>query len=484
MTATATRPPSTPADTDAERAADGTPAPAGAAPSAHPGLAPLLAVRSAVPPARPSRISRTAVVAWVVGTSAYLSAVFNRSTLGVAGIAAGDRFHVSGAVLSLLAVVQLGVYAALQVPVGTVLDRFGSRRLLVAGGVTMAAGEAVFAIAPTFGLAVTGRVLVGLGDAMTFISVTRMTSLWFPGRRVALAVQLTGVAGSLGGILASTPLIALLAGVGWTRTFLAVSAVTALVAALVAVALPERAPRPVVLRTVRPARIARRLSARVAGVWHVPGTRLGMWCHFVTAFPSAAFGVLWGYPYLVQGQGMTPAAAGSLLIVLNLTTAAASPVVGQLISVHTTWRSGLALSVVGLMATAWTLVLAWPGRAPLPVVVAAVVAIAIGGPTSMTGLDIARTSNRRELVGTAIGLANIGGFTAALATMLGIGAVLSLARSGVDGLPVAGDAIAFRLAFGVFYLVWAVGVVQVVRMRRRVRARGASVPTRSATLVA
>ncbi len=455
MTATATRPPSTPA-------------PVGVVP-AHPGLAPLLAARSAALPSRPSRVSRTAVVAWVVGTAAYLAAVFNRSTLGVAGIAAGDRFHVSGAALSLLAVVQLGVYAALQIPVGTVLDRFGSRRLLVAGGLTMAAGEALFAVAPTFGLAVSGRVLVGLGDAMTFISVTRMTSLWFPGRRVALAVQLTGVAGSLGGILASTPLIALLAGVGWTGTFVAVSTATALVAVLVAVALPERAPRPVVLRAVRPARVARRLSGRVAGVWREPGTRLGMWCHFVTAFPASAFGVLWGYPYLVQGEGMSPAAAGSLLIVLNLTTAAAAPAVGQLISVRAAWRSGFALSVVGLMATAWTLMLAWPGRAPLPVLVAAVAAIAVGGPASMTGLDIARTSNRRDLVGTATGLANVGGFTASLLTMLGIGAVLSLARSGAGGLPVAGDGSAFRLAFAVFYLVWAVGVVQVVRMRRRVR---------------
>lgn len=469
MTATATRPPSTPAPDEIA--------------SAHPGLAPLLAARSAVPPARPSRISRTAVVAWVLGTAAYLSAVFNRSTLGVAGIAAGDRFHVTGALLSLLAVVQLGVYAALQIPVGTVLDRLGSRRLLVAGGLTMAAGGALFAVAPTFGLAVTGRVLVGVGDAMTFISVTRMTSLWFPGRRVALAVQLTAVAGSLGGILASTPLISLLAHVGWTATFLAVSAVTALVAVLVAVALPERAPRPVVLRTVRPARVARRLSARIAGVWRVPGTRLGMWCHFVTAFPSSAFAVLWGYPYLVQGQGMTPAAAGSVLIVLNLTMAATSPVVGQLISVRATWRSGLALSVVGVMAAAWALVLAWPGRAPLPVVIAAVAAIAVGGPTSMTGLDIARTSNRRELVGTATGLANVGGFTASLLAMLGIGVVLTVARSGALGLPVAADPTAYRFAFAVFYLVWAAGVVQVLRARRCVRVRRPGT-ARSVTLTA
>ncbi len=429
---------------------------------------PLLASRSAVPPARPQQISRTAVLAWAMGTAAYLAAVFNRSTLGVAGVAATERFGISAAMLSLLAVVQLGVYAALQIPVGTVLDRLGSRRLLVTGGLTMAAGETLFALAPVFGLAVLGRVLVGLGDAMTFISVTRLTSIWFPGRRIALAVQLTGVAGALGGILATRPLIGALGELGWTRTFLVVAAATAAVAVAIAVGLPERAPRAVALRTVCPLRVAHRLSDRAAGVWREPGTRLGMWCHFVTAFPAATFGVLWGYPYLVQAQGMTPATAGSVLIALNLTTAAAGPVVGQLIATRPARRSGMALAVVALGISGWTAMIAWPGRAPLPLLVAAVAAVAVGGPASMTGLDIARTSNRRELTGTATGLANVGGFTASLITMLGIGLVLSLSRQGVAGLPALSDRSAFRLAFAVAYPVWLVGIVAVFRLRRRV----------------
>ncbi len=490
MTDTATRPPS---DVDPQPDAASHPhrlhLPHPHLPHPHlpaAGLAPLLAARVAVPPSRPSRVSRTAVLAWVLGTAAYLAAVFNRSTLSVAGIAATERFAVSGALLSLLAVVQLGVYAALQIPVGTVLDRLGSRRLLVVGGLTMAAGEAVFALAPTFGLAVAGRVLVGVGDAMTFISVTRLTSLWFPGRRVALAVQVTGVFGSLGAILATTPLIALI-GVGWTPAFLVVAAVTAAIALLIAVALPEAPPRPVVLRTVRPRRVARRLSRRVAGVWQEPGTRLGMWCHFVTAFPASAFGVLWGYPYLVQGQGMSPAAAGSVLIALNLTTAGASPALGQLIATRPDRRVALVLAAVGAAVAAWTLMLTWPGAAPDAVVVAAVVAIAVGGPASMAGLDLARTSNRRELMGTATGLANVGGFTASLLTMLGIGIVLSLARSGAGSLPAADDPVAFEVAFTVPYLVWAVGLTQVLRLRRRVRRRdpGArSVPVTDVAVVA
>ena len=78
------------------------------------------------------------------------------------------------------------MYAGLQVPVGVLLDRFGSRRLLVTGALVMAAGQAVLAVSTTTPPAVAGRLLVGVGDAMTFISLLRLVPAWFPTRWVPL----------------------------------------------------------------------------------------------------------------------------------------------------------------------------------------------------------------------------------------------------------------------------------------------------------
>src|SRR4051812_32860960 len=78
------------------------------------------------------RTPRRAWVVWGLGVAAYAVAVFNRGSLGVAGLSAQQRFGASAAVLALFSVLQLGVYAAMQVPVGVLLDRFGSRRMLVA----------------------------------------------------------------------------------------------------------------------------------------------------------------------------------------------------------------------------------------------------------------------------------------------------------------------------------------------------------------
>src|SRR4051794_21626614 len=152
---------------------------------------------------------------------AYVVAVFHRASLGVTGVEAQQRFGATAAVLSLFIVLQLGVYASLQVPVGVLLDRLGSRRLIATGATIMATGQIVLAESHSVGLAVLGRVMVGTGDAMTFTSVLRLVAVWFEPVRVPLVTQLTGLLGQAGQVAAAYPLVALLHAAGWTTSFLA-----------------------------------------------------------------------------------------------------------------------------------------------------------------------------------------------------------------------------------------------------------------------
>src|SRR5689334_7998268 len=78
-------------------------------------------------------------VVWSVALAAYIVGVMHRTSFGVAGLDAAQRFHADPAALSGFVVLQLLVYAALQVPVGLLLDRFGGRVLVVTGALTMAA---------------------------------------------------------------------------------------------------------------------------------------------------------------------------------------------------------------------------------------------------------------------------------------------------------------------------------------------------------
>src|SRR3954447_18463803 len=171
------------------------------------------------------RTPRRAWLIWGIAVAAYGVAVFHRGSLGVSGVAAQHRFGATAAVLSLFSVLQLAVYAALQVPVGALLDRVGSRRMIATGAAVMAVGQLVMAGSHTVGPAALARVPVGGGDAMTFTSVLLLVAVWFEPRRVPLMSQVTGLVGQLGQVTAAYPLVALLHHAGWSRSFAAAGAV-------------------------------------------------------------------------------------------------------------------------------------------------------------------------------------------------------------------------------------------------------------------
>src|SRR4051794_7719664 len=419
------------------------------------------AVDGAPPVVRPSA---RAYVVWLVALVAYAVAVFHRASLGVAAVEAQDRFSTGASAVALFLVVQLAVYAALQVPVGIALDRLGSRWMIVARALTMAAGPLVLALATDVPTAVAGRVLVGAGDAMTFISVLRVVALWFPGTRVPLITQLTGIAGQLGSVAAAYPLVALLHGTSWPVTFAGAAALGVLVAVLVLVALRDAPPG-----TPRaPASGLGELRRSLTETWREPGTRIGLYTHLVTQFSGTTFALLWGYPFLVLGEGVSPATAAGLLTLQVVVGMAVGPLLGRLCALWPLRRSYLVLAILAGTVAVWTAVLLWPGRAPLPLLALLVVVLGTNGPGGMIGFDFARTWNPAERMGSANGVVNVGGFVAALLTILAVGAVLDLLTPGASS---AYDLNAFRAAFAVQYVFWAVGLVGVVRHRRQLRAR-------------
>jgi MFS family permease len=401
---------------------------------------------------------------WSVGLAAYIVAVLHRTSLGVAGLDAQQRFHIGAGALASFAVLQLLVYAALQVPVGVFLDRFGSLRLIVCGALVMATGQAVMASAHGIGGAVLARVLVGAGDAMTFISVLRLVPQWFPSRRVPVVTQFTGIVGQAGQVLSAVPLAALLAGPGWTTAFTGAAGLGVFVAFLALVALRDT---PQIRMSSGAPITLRRLSTDLSSAWRHPGTRLGLWSHFTTQFTGTVFALMWGFPFLIAGEGLSRETASSLLTLFVLVGMAAGPLIGVLVQRHPMRRSWLVLGVVGVNAAGWGLVLAWPGRAPLPVLVVLVLALGLGGPGSMIGFDYARTFNPPTRLGTATGVVNVGGFVASLLTIELIGLILD-ARTGGRATYDIGD---FKTAMAVQYVVGAAGLIGILRTRGLARRR-------------
>lgn len=421
--------------------------------------------------------SKRAWLVWGIGVFAYLTAVTHRTSFGVAGLVATDRFDATASALSAFTVIQLVVYAVLQIPVGVLVDRFGPRLMIATGAALMTVGQLQLAAAESVPAGVAGRILVGAGDAMTFIAVLRLIPLWFPTHRVPILTQLTGQLGQLGQLISIAPFALLLATAGWGAAFVGLAALGVL-ACVLSMALIRNVPPGTVLPTVRSG--LKEAAVNLTTAWRQPGTQLGMWSHFATQFSGTVFVLTWGYPFLVSGQGLDAGTTTWLLSLFVVVGLICGPFLGSWVGRHPLRRSTMVLTVTLAIMVAWSAVLVHPGPSPLWLLVALILVLAIGGPASMIGFDFARTFNPSHRVGTATGIVNVGGFAAALVTMYMVGLILDL----LNGAGFSQDGLysldAFRIAFSFQLLVLAIGFAMVLRIRGRVRramaARGEAVP--------
>lgn len=415
--------------------------------------------------------SRRAWVIYSVAVLAYIVAILQRSSLGVAAVQATERFEIAATALSTLAVVQLVVYAGLQIPVGVLVDRAGPKFLLATGATLMCFGQVTLALSDTIGIAIIGRMLVGAGDAMTFISGIRLLASWFSGRTLTFVSQLFGSLGQFGQLVSTFPLAIALHAWGWTPTYLSAAALSALALIALLVIVRNGPKGQVEVREPQTwAESGRHLRTALAR----PGTQLGFWSHFVTQPSLTVFALLWGFPFLSVALGYGPGGAAGLLTLTVASVLVSGPVLGVLCARFPLRRSNLVLGIVIAMGVVWTLLLAWPGPPPLWLVVILLLVIAVGGPGSLIGFDFARSFNPMRAFGSASGIVNVGGFLATFIMMFLIGLVLDLvdrSRGGAGAPAELYSLESFRIAFLVQYVVVGTGVVFLVVARRRTRHR-------------
>lgn len=413
---------------------------------------------------------------WSVGVAAYVLAITNRTSLGAVGVEAADRFQADASTLALFAVVQLAVYGGMQIPIGILLDRHGSRPIMTIGMVLMAAGQLTMALSPSIGIAIIARILLGAGDAAIFPAVLRLVATWFPAQRGPLMVQFTGILGQAGQLVALVPLAAFLHATSWSVTFGSIAGLGVLFSILVFLVIRNHPPErgaDVTVNTdtglVRVVTSAIDTGVGIRAAWAHPGTRLAFWSHFTSPFAGTAFVLLWGMPFLTAAQGLDTAHAAGIISVYVVAGMVLGPVIGDLSRRLPYHRSyALVLPSVGVQFVAWVAVIALPGPAPLWMLYLLAIALGTGGPASMIAFDHARTHNPSHRLSTATGVTNAGGFIAALIAIFLIGLALDLQGAGT---PATYTFEAFRIAFLMPVPIWLVGTAFILIERKRTRIR-------------
>lgn len=405
------------------------------------------------------KLSPRALIVWAAGVLCYTLAVTGRTSFGVASVDAIDRFHINAAQLAVFTALQLAVYAFAQIPVGLLVDRFGPRKLMVAGAFVMALGQVTLAFTTSYPVAILARMLIGAGDATAFLSVMRLIPAWIPLRHAPLLGQLTGAVGQFGQFLSAVPFLSLLHATSWQTGFVSLGAVGALLA-LAAGVLVKDSPESVATEPTEPGKPAKaaepteRLGVKkiLANVltnrvcWH------GFFIHWTGLGALVVFTLLWGLPIMTLGLGLPADQAGLALSLGTLASVAVGPIVGLLSARFYNRRMQIVMifSITGWLGWLWFFT-----SAPTGVLWAAClmnIVMGFTGPVANLGFDSVREKVDRRFVATGTGLANMGGWIAGMIGAQAVGVLLNLRAP--DGNYGWSD---FGVAWIAVAAVWACG---------------------------
>lgn len=331
-----------------------------------------------------------------------------------------QSFRVHALSLGVLSAFFYYAYVIMQVPVGTLVDRFGPHRLLTVTAVLCALGSLLFAYSDALWTAELGRLLTGFGAAFAFVGTLKLATLWFPARRLGLLAGLTQALGMLGAAIGEGPLALAEQYLGWRMTMVWIAVILLIVGVFIGMIVRDR-PTQHKLHIVEPP--------------------IGLWKSFVIVIknraswmnaiyigllyaPSAAFAELWGPTYLKNTHDLNPDIAATGISFLFIGWAIAGPFAGMLSDRMGRRKPVMLLSSVLSLIT-MTAVLYLPRLSAYDLFI---ILFCYGVSNTGVGVSYAVASeiNPKKVAGTSIAFANMASVLIGAAFQPLIGWILDL----------------------------------------------------------
>lgn len=268
---------------------------------------------SAIAEVRP-RLSWLLSRVYLPFAAGYFLSYLYRTVNAVVGPVIAEDLSLSAADLGLLTSAYFITFAAVQLPLGIALDRFGPRRVQTVLLLIAATGAVAFGLGGTMLELIAGRMLIGLGVCAGLMGALKMIALWFDREQWPLVNGLLMAAGGLGSLFATAPTQAALGVMSWHDVFFLLSAVTVLVSLTIFLVAPEKP------AAAPPGTLAEQVAAvreilRDGFFWRVTP--------IFTASQAAFIGIqtLWIGPWLrdVAGQDATTRSTSMMLVTVAMT---------------------------------------------------------------------------------------------------------------------------------------------------------------------
>lgn len=269
------------------------------------------------------------LIFWILAFG-YILVYFHRLCPAVVAVDMMKDLKTSGELLGLLASAYFYPYALMQLPAGLLSDSWGPRKTITVFFCVAFLGSVILGLAPSVGLAVAGRALVGLGVSMLFVPTLKILAEWFLVREFATMTGILMAMGGIGSLTAATPLALLSGWLGWRLSFGFVGGLTLLLALMVWLLVRDKPSEfgwssPTEAERIESAGAPITLLEGVKKVLsHPPFWPVAAWFFFDCGV-FFSFGGLWGGPYLAHVYGLSRQESGQILSMMAIGMIFGSP---------------------------------------------------------------------------------------------------------------------------------------------------------------
>lgn len=339
---------------------------------------------------------------WGIAAAFFFLEYIVRISPGVMAEQLQRDFNITAGSLGMLSACFYYPYVAMQIPVGMLVDKFGTRWIL--GLMALLCAFSVFLYSTThfLTLAELCRLLMGITGAFAFVGALKLASTWFSPRRFGLLAGTTQALGMLGGAVGAGPLSMLVSHIGWRSSLVLLACLIALLAISFLFIIREQPDC-----QAQPAAV-KKPDSFFTGLWIVlknPMTWLNGVIVGLLYAPTAAFGELWGSLYIHQVYGVPAEQAASLISCIFIGWAVGGPTFGW-ISDKIRRRKPIIIGSTVLSLFFICILLYMPF---LPMTVLVVVAFLYG--VSNIGVSTCYAAacelNPTKLAGTSVGFTNM-----------------------------------------------------------------------------
>lgn len=152
------------------------------------------------------KISFYGIFVWLLAILYFFYEFFLRIFLGTIASEVSEDLHLSIRQFSIVAAAYYVTYGVMQIPVGILTEKIGTRIILSSACLICTVGVFLLSFSKSFYPALASRLLIGFGSSFAFVALLIISLNWFPRKYFGFLCGISLFLGAVGPMLAGAPL--------------------------------------------------------------------------------------------------------------------------------------------------------------------------------------------------------------------------------------------------------------------------------------